>query len=134
MDKDLIARLGEIPEDVATEMILKVLPDVPPLREVVAFSVLHILAIPLHIILALTIIFSNYIHRHPTSWMFFLSMAASSICYTLLTFAGELQNKHPSDGLRIASAALSIVAPLMQGGTLLALTVKVSRLINKDFN
>ncbi|TIA76234.1 hypothetical protein E3P91_00145 [Wallemia ichthyophaga] len=119
------AKLDALPKAKAEQLILSQLPDVPPVSQLSGFFFLNLLAIPLLIILALTIICSKRIHRHPVSWIFFFAMAFSSFCYSFLIWAGEPRNKHPSDNVRVASAVLAIISPTVEGGVTLALVVKV---------
>ena len=126
MDPSTMDQLENLPKDIADDKIASLLPPLPPLSQLIAFYTLHLLAIPLLFILAMTIIFSKRLHRHPVSWIFFLSMMMSSFFYSFLIWAGQPRNPHPSDGVRIASAVFAIIAPTVQGGTVLALVIKVS--------
>lgn len=117
--------LDKLPKDVALNIIVKQLPSIPPTSQLVAFFALLLISIPLLIALAMTIIFGKRIRRHPVSYIFFLSMALSSFFYSFLIFAGEPKNILPPEKVRIASAVFAITSPTVEGGTVLALVIKI---------
>ncbi|TIA85975.1 hypothetical protein E3P99_03830 [Wallemia hederae] len=119
------SQLDRLPKDTADKIIFSQVPGLPPKAQLGAFFGLNLLAMLLLPILALTIIFSKRINRHPVSWVFFLALTFSSFCYCFLIWAGEPTNPHPSDNVRITSAVLAIISPTVEGGTVLALVIKV---------